>query len=151
MKGNSLKSFDPYEILHLDMMATDVQIKKSFKTLAKKYHPDKNMGDPDAHNQFILIHKAYKCLENEEARNNCLNQGNPEGNQGSREVGIAFPPFLLKKENRSVILSLFFIIILFVLPSIVLYFYKNSDRVDDFGTELSFYNLCLEYIKNDHI
>lgn len=34
---------------------------------------------------------------------------------------------------------------------IVMYFYKYSDRVDDFGTEFNFYNICLEYIKNEHI
>lgn len=90
-------------------------------------------------------------MENEEARNNCLEKGNPEGHSGSQEVGIAFPPFLLKKENRSLILSLFFIFLLFVLPAVVMYFYKNSDRVDDYGTELKFYNICFDYLRNEHI
>lgn len=50
---------------------------------ARKFHPDKNPGDPNAHKQFILVNKAYQCLENEESRNNCLEKGNPEGNSGS--------------------------------------------------------------------
>ena len=50
-------------------------------------------------------------------------KGNAEGTRASVEVGIAMPIFLLKKENKFAILSLFFILILIILPSITFYVY----------------------------
>lgn len=61
------------------------------------------------------------------------------------------PTFLLKKENKLVILSLFFIFLLIVLPSFVLYFYTNSDQVDAYGTEKSIVFRVLGFYKNEHI
>ena len=49
MEKKDLKTFDPYEILGVDMSSEDSTINKAFKKLARKYHPDKNPGDPDAH------------------------------------------------------------------------------------------------------
>lgn len=49
MEKKDLKTFDPYEILGVDMSSDDSSINKAFKKLARKYHPDKNPGDPDAH------------------------------------------------------------------------------------------------------
>lgn len=72
MKGKNLKTFDPYEILNIEVTANDQEIRKAFWKLAKIHHPDKNPGDPNAHKTFILINKAYSCLENEETRRNCL-------------------------------------------------------------------------------
>lgn len=54
-----MKTFDPYEILGLKIGADDVMIRKSFRKLARQFHPDKNPGDPDAHKKFILLNKAY--------------------------------------------------------------------------------------------
>lgn len=49
MKKSDLKTFDPYEILGVEMGSDDVTIKKAFKKMAREYHPDKNPGDPTAH------------------------------------------------------------------------------------------------------
>jgi len=53
-----IKSFDPYEILGVSTTATVEQIKKAYRRLAIKFHPDRNPGDPEAEAQFILINKA---------------------------------------------------------------------------------------------
>lgn len=60
--GSSMKGFDPYEILEIDPDTPIQKIKKSYRKLALKYHPDRNPGDPEANAKFIMISKAYECL-----------------------------------------------------------------------------------------
>lgn len=148
--SRNLKTFDPYEILSVDENATDKDIRSAFKRLAKIYHPDKNIGDPDAGQKFMLINKAYKCLENEEARSICLEFGNPDG-KGVYQVGIALPSFLLKRENKLIVMAIFFIIILIVIPGIGLYYYQSSEKVDEFGTKKSLFYYALNFLKNENI
>ncbi len=45
--------------------ASKEQVKKSYKKLAIKHHPDRNAGDPAAAAKFIQIREAYKCFTNE--------------------------------------------------------------------------------------
>ncbi|XP_069116780.1 uncharacterized protein [Argopecten irradians] len=47
------------EVFELDTNATDEDIKKAYKRLALKYHPDKNLNDPDATQKFQELSKAY--------------------------------------------------------------------------------------------
>ncbi|XP_044078110.1 dnaJ homolog subfamily B member 9-like [Siniperca chuatsi] len=56
-----------YDTLHVEPTATDSQIKKAFRKLAIKYHPDKNKS-ADAENTFREIAEAYKVLSNKEKR-----------------------------------------------------------------------------------
>ncbi|XP_029948329.1 dnaJ homolog subfamily B member 9-like isoform X2 [Salarias fasciatus] len=58
---------DYYETLHVESTATDQQIKKAFRKLAVKYHPDKNKGT-DAERTFREIAEAYKVLSNSDKR-----------------------------------------------------------------------------------
>lgn len=51
-----------YEILQLKNFATDGEIKKSFRQLAIKYHPDKNKGRKDFEEKFREIANAYEIL-----------------------------------------------------------------------------------------
>ena len=39
---------DPYSILNISPSATDQEIKKAYRTLSKKYHPDANVDNPNA-------------------------------------------------------------------------------------------------------
>lgn len=51
-----------YEILEISENATQDEIKKSYRKLAKKYHPDINSDDPEAENKFKDINAAYEVL-----------------------------------------------------------------------------------------
>jgi curved DNA-binding protein len=53
---------DYYELLEVDRDATEEQIRKSYRKLALKYHPDRNPGDPKAEENFKEIAEAYGVL-----------------------------------------------------------------------------------------
>lgn len=62
------KDLDYYEILEISKNASDEEIKKAFRKLALKYHPDRNQGDKTAENKFKLINEAYQCLSDPQKR-----------------------------------------------------------------------------------
>lgn len=54
---------DYYKILGVKRNAKDREIKKAFRKLALKYHPDKNKNDPNAEKKFVEIAKGnFRCL-----------------------------------------------------------------------------------------
>lgn len=59
---------DYYKILGVSPQATLDEIKKAYRTLALKYHPDKNKGDKQAEEMFKKISEAYAVLSNPEKR-----------------------------------------------------------------------------------
>ncbi len=59
---------DYYEVLGIDKGADDDTIKKAYRTLAKKYHPDMNQGDPEAEKKFKEVNEAYSVLSDSEKR-----------------------------------------------------------------------------------
>ena len=59
---------DPYELLGVAKDATQQDIQKAFRRLAKQYHPDLNPGDKDAQNKFQEISAAYDILGDEKKR-----------------------------------------------------------------------------------
>ena len=61
-------SQDYYKILGVSKDASQDEIKKSYRKLAVKYHPDKNGGDKSAENQFKKITEAYETLSDPEKR-----------------------------------------------------------------------------------
>lgn len=59
---------DPYEVLGVAKTANEAEIKKAFRSLAKKHHPDKHAGDEAAQKRFQEISGAYDILGDKEKR-----------------------------------------------------------------------------------
>lgn len=59
---------DYYKILGIDKKATQEEIKKAYRALAVKYHPDKNPNNKEAEAQFKLVNEANGVLSNAEKR-----------------------------------------------------------------------------------
>lgn len=59
---------DYYEVLGVDKSADDAAIKKAYRVLAKKYHPDMNPGDAEAEKKFKEASEAYAILSDPEKR-----------------------------------------------------------------------------------
>ena len=82
---------DYYEVLGVKKTASEDEIKKAFRKLAVKYHPDKNPGDKEAEKKFIEINEAYEVLSDKQKRSRYDQfghagvggaAGNPFGNAG---------------------------------------------------------------------
>ena len=93
---------DPYKILGVDRNASDEEIKRAYRKLAKKYHPDANPGDESAAKKMQEINAAYDRIKNPEK-----NQG-PGGSQGYNPYGqgygsYGYGPFggYYQQQNRS--------------------------------------------------
>ncbi|PTT03623.1 molecular chaperone DnaJ [Pedobacter sp. HMWF019] len=59
---------DYYKILNIDKKASADEIKKAYRKLARKYHPDLNPNDKEANKQFQLINEANEVLSDSEKR-----------------------------------------------------------------------------------
>ncbi|XP_022905915.2 dnaJ homolog subfamily C member 10-like [Onthophagus taurus] len=76
----SLGAEDYYKLLGVSRDASDKDIRKAFKSLALKLHPDKNQDDPEADNKFSKIARAYEVLKNPEDRKHYDLYGDDEHN-----------------------------------------------------------------------
>ncbi len=70
-----------YEILEVSQSADKTTIKKAYRAMAKKYHPDKNQGDTDAEHKFKLCNEAYQCLSDDQQKS-IYDRYGKEGLQG---------------------------------------------------------------------
>lgn len=78
---------DYYEVLGVSKTATADEIKKAYRKLAIKYHPDKNPGDKAAEEKFKEAAEAYDVLSNEEKRQKYDQFGHSMGPQGFEGFG----------------------------------------------------------------
>lgn len=81
-KSKASKIYDPFEVLGISPGANEKVIKRAYKVMSMKWHPDKAKSEKDKETnnlKFVEINKAYKTLTDETARKNWEEYGNPDG------------------------------------------------------------------------
>ncbi|MBQ7344489.1 MAG: J domain-containing protein [Oscillospiraceae bacterium] len=81
---------DPYVILGVPHGASDEEIKRAYRRLAKKYHPDLNPGDEEAAKQMQRVNAAYEQLQNKDKGGYEPFRGYEEPSDGDRYQTAAY-------------------------------------------------------------
>ena len=84
---------DYYEVLGVDKSADEAAIKKAYRNLAKKYHPDANPGDATAEKKFKEASEAYAVLSDEGKRRQYDQYGHAAFDQMNGGAGFDFSDF----------------------------------------------------------
>ena len=66
---------DPYSVLGVSRDASAEEIKRAYRRLAKKYHPDLHPGDPEAARKMNEINAAYEQIKNPNQTNSAYGYG----------------------------------------------------------------------------
>ena len=97
---------DYYQVLGLAPGASQEEIKKSFRALALKYHPDKNKNSDESKQKFMKVVEAYEVLSNEQSRRKY--DENPSSAPGhgwtpSADFGTVYSYDELKRQYRQTV------------------------------------------------
>ena len=86
---------DPYKVLGVSRDASDEEIKRAYRRLAKKYHPDLNPGDAEAARKMQEVNAAYEQIKDpDKAAQNSSGSYNPYGTGGYNPFGSGgYDPF----------------------------------------------------------
>ncbi|KAA8583126.1 hypothetical protein FQN60_015672 [Etheostoma spectabile] len=117
------QEYNPYEVLNLDPGASLSEIKKQYRVLSLKYHPDKGGNEAT----FMRIAKAYAALTNEQSRQNWEIYGNPDG-PGATSFGIALPAWIVDQKNSMLVLLVYGLAFMVILPVVVGTWWYRSIR-----------------------
>lgn len=140
-EGGEVNSFDPFTILEVPSGSDLKIIKKAYKKLGIKWHPEKNPNNPSAEAKFMMVQMAYWALTDPVAKENFEKFGNPDGKQ-PLEVSIGLPSWLLDSDNRNFVLMAYLIIMVGVIPFCVWKYYSNSSK---FGEKDVMYDTYSRY------
>ncbi|KAI5449020.1 DnaJ-like protein, variant 2 [Naganishia albida] len=91
-EGSSTTGTNPveteyYDLLQIDVLATQEEIKKAYRKMAIKLHPDKNRGDPSAEENFKQLSIAYQVLSDPNLRAIYNKNGQKKGGGGVEPAG----------------------------------------------------------------
>src|SRR5438552_9182792 len=81
---------DLYEVLGVKKDASEEDIKKAYRKLARQYHPDRNPGDKQAEGRFKEVQEAYDVLSDKAKRSNYDRFGTTNPNGGGGPGGGGF-------------------------------------------------------------
>ncbi len=86
---------DYYEILTVTRTATEIEIKKAYRSLALQYHPDRNPGDQEAESKFKEASEAYEVLSdaNKRSQYDRFGHAGVSGNRGFSDAEDIFSSF----------------------------------------------------------
>lgn len=137
MRNRNFTVFQPYEILGVDADTSIDDIRRSYRKLSQKYHPDKNPGDKKAEEQFVLVAKAYAALTDPVMKRNMELYGNPEGNT-KFSMSYGLPSFLIRKQYEQLILF-GYLIQCQILPCCGFFYWFNNIKsvYDDSGLKFT--------------
>ena len=93
---------DYYEVLGISKGADDAEIKKAFRAMAKKYHPDAHPGDKECEEKFKEAQEAYAVLSDPEKRRQYDQFGHAAFDGGAGGAGINITPiaFIVCEQNN---------------------------------------------------
>ncbi len=83
---------DPYKVLGVQRGASEEEVTKAYRRLAKKYHPDLNPGDPTAEKKMAEINEAYELIKKGKA-DDPQGYGQGYGQAYSGQSGQQYNPF----------------------------------------------------------
>lgn len=78
---------DPYRVLNVQRDASEADVKRAFRKLAKQYHPDSNKNDPKAKEKFAEVNQAYEIL-GDSAKRAQFDRGEIDGDGKPRFQGF---------------------------------------------------------------
>lgn len=142
-----VNTFDPYQILDIEHGITQGEIKKAYRKLSLRFHPDKNIGNKVAEEMFMKIAKAYEALTHGPSIENYEKYGNPDGKQ-ALEVSIGLPKIIL--ENPKVVLVLYLVAMVVVIPVVVGLWYANSKQYGENDIKYESYTAFYQLIQETH-